>query len=220
MVFHMNKKIYEKEYFEKAYIGGYLKHNPPSKWEKIIKILLKYKSFCDILDVGCATGNFLKSTRLYFNRCCGIDISNYAIELANVDNDGIRFSRQDATNLDFNDDSFDVVTCLDTLEHIEDLNKALVEIKRVLKNDGIFLSIIPVYDSIGGMLVDLIDKDETHIWKESRKFWLDKIGKKFKILDWFGIYRILVFNKFPFHISRRFKNISPIIMVVASGMDL
>lgn len=49
----------------------------------------------------------------------------------------------DATKLNFPDDSFDAVYCYHVLEHIIDYNAALVEMKRVLKSDGILYLGVP-----------------------------------------------------------------------------
>jgi len=42
----------------------------------------------------------------------------------------------DVTDLPFENNFFDKVFVLDVLEHVEDLDKAIEEIKRVLKTDG------------------------------------------------------------------------------------
>jgi len=44
-----------------------------------------------------------------------------------------------AEDLPYEENSFDLVTCVDVLEHVVDLNKVLSEINRVLKPNGLFL---------------------------------------------------------------------------------
>lgn len=46
--------------------------------------------------------------------------------------------------LTFSDNSFDVVITSEVLEHVSDLNRALIEIKRVLKKGGYHIFTIPV----------------------------------------------------------------------------
>jgi SAM-dependent methyltransferase len=41
-------------------------------------------------------------------------------------------------NMPFNDASFDFVSCCDVLEHVDETNKTISEISRVLKPDGLF----------------------------------------------------------------------------------
>ena len=50
----------------------------------------------------------------------------------------------DITNLLFCDSMFDIVICNHVLEHIMDEKKAVEEIKRVMKNDGLFIFSFPI----------------------------------------------------------------------------
>jgi len=52
----------------------------------------------------------------------------------------------DATNLPFEDNYFDKVVTIYNLEHIEDTDKVLAELKRVLKKDGEVLIALPCED--------------------------------------------------------------------------
>lgn len=53
----------------------------------------------------------------------------------------------DILNLHYNNDSFDLVICNHVLEHVKDDQKALKEIYRVLKTDGIAILMVPIdYD--------------------------------------------------------------------------
>jgi len=49
----------------------------------------------------------------------------------------------DVTNLPFKDDSFEGIVCLDTLEHIPSIEKAISEISRTCRPGGTFLFDIP-----------------------------------------------------------------------------
>lgn len=48
-------------------------------------------------------------------------------------------------NIPFKENSFDIVYCCDTLEHVMDIEKVLSESYRVLKSNGYFLAIFPPY---------------------------------------------------------------------------
>lgn len=52
--------------------------------------------------------------------------------------------RMDITDIDFPDDSFDVIYCSHVLEHIEDDRKAMREFRRVLRPGGWVLLLVPV----------------------------------------------------------------------------
>lgn len=51
---------------------------------------------------------------------------------------GIDFKQGNAENLPYKNDSFDIIILANVLDHIQNPEKALSEIKRVLKKDGLF----------------------------------------------------------------------------------
>ncbi|MDP3014043.1 MAG: class I SAM-dependent methyltransferase, partial [Candidatus Subteraquimicrobiales bacterium] len=99
-----------------------------------------------LLEVGMGQGGFLKKiaelrpdAQLY-----GIDISNAAIKAVKEENSlKGEFVAGDAQELPFPRDFFDVVVIMDVLEHLENPQKAILEIKRVLKPGGIFHFFVP-----------------------------------------------------------------------------
>lgn len=54
----------------------------------------------------------------------------------------------DATNLPFEDNFFDKIVTVYNLEHIKDIDKVLLEFKRVLKNEGELLIALPCEDGL------------------------------------------------------------------------
>jgi len=92
-----------------------------------------------ILDIGCRTGVLLKMIRNYNKlcECYGIDTEAYTFSNISIENCTLKDA--DVLNMPFTDGFFDTVFALDVLEHVEDLNKAIDEIKRVLKPKGFFV---------------------------------------------------------------------------------
>ena len=96
-----------------------------------------------LLDVGCGCGLLtVEFARLNCN-VTGIDPSESSIETARLHAQecelSIDYHCGFGDNLPFTDASFDVVSCCDVLEHIEDWNATIAEISRVLKPGGLFL---------------------------------------------------------------------------------
>lgn len=95
----------------------------------------------NVLDIGCG-GGFL-SNELGMNglKVTGIDISPTSIKIAaKHDRSGnVNYQVADAYQLPFADETFDVVTAMDFLEHVEDPKKVILEASRVLKPGGIFI---------------------------------------------------------------------------------
>ena len=106
-------------------------------------VLLKGVSGKEVLDVGCGEGSLLRMLRDKGNRVFGIDASDTGrksclakgIDCAVIDISSEEFP--------FKDGSFDVVLCLETLEHLENPHHCVWEIKRVLKEGGLFIVSIP-----------------------------------------------------------------------------
>jgi pseudaminic acid biosynthesis-associated methylase len=89
-----------------------------------------------ILEVGCNIGNqLLLLQKLCFSNLHGLEIQDYALELARRQARGIQFSQGSAFNLPFADDSFDLVFTSGVLIHIapQDLPTALSQIHRCAK---------------------------------------------------------------------------------------
>ena len=89
-----------------------------------------------VLDIGCGDGNEVKSlaSQCMPYKIMGIDPS--VKEPAGGDNWLI--SNGDAENLSFEDNTFDAVYSKNAFEHIKDIRKTLLEVKRVLKPQGRF----------------------------------------------------------------------------------
>src|SRR5258708_26763330 len=112
--------------------------------KNIIKSLLNSKGTGSkniILDAGCGTG----SNIIFFNqfgRTYGIDISSVATKFFRTR--GIKnVVTGDVSKLPYKSNFFDLVTCMDVLEHIENEEKAINEIFRVLKPGGEILLTVP-----------------------------------------------------------------------------
>ena len=81
----------------------------------------------------------------------GVDISTVAIKKSIRKYNKSRFIVSDATNLPFMKNSFDYVICSEVIEHIKDDEKVLFEVKRILKNHGIFILTLPNWLSLYGL---------------------------------------------------------------------
>ncbi len=105
------------------------------RFEKAIA-LLKENNINSILDVGCGDGiftNILKNKENY-KEVVGVDY-NKNIESLNKVYKNIKFIRADLYKLNL-DKKFDAVTCLDVLEHFENVNIVLNRIDSVLRTGG------------------------------------------------------------------------------------
>jgi SAM-dependent methyltransferase len=99
-------------------------------------------AFKEILEIG---GGQSGLTRLLYPTAhvTNLDLNASFAEAPCNRQEGVRFVRGDATDLPFEDGSFDAVTMFDVLEHIPDHRQAIAEVLRVLKRDGYILISVP-----------------------------------------------------------------------------
>lgn len=97
----------------------------------------------NVLDIGCGGGFTCEVIAQKGATVSGIDLSDVSIETAMIhakESDlSIDYRCGAAENLPYEDDRFDVITCVDALEHVEDVAKVIAEVERVLKPGGVFL---------------------------------------------------------------------------------
>jgi SAM-dependent methyltransferase len=107
---------------------------------------------CKLLDAGCGTGGMLQALRETHPawQITGLDFSPVAVEYCQQRGfaDVIRGS---VDEMPFPNASFDVVVSLDVLYHRQvSQNRALSEIARVLKPDGVMILNLPAFDILRG----------------------------------------------------------------------
>ncbi len=88
----------------------------------------------EVLEVGCGTGLVLEPLSLIGSKASGIDLSRGMIEKAAAR--GLNVTQASATNLPFDDDSFDCVVSFKVLAHIPDIAQAVAECARVTRPGG------------------------------------------------------------------------------------
>jgi ubiquinone/menaquinone biosynthesis C-methylase UbiE len=92
-----------------------------------------------VLNVGGSTGIIDNYLAGYCGSVTGVDIDEDAIAYAreNYRKDNLTFDVGDALNLQFPDNSFDVVICSQVYEHVPDAHSMMDEIFRVLVPGGV-----------------------------------------------------------------------------------
>ncbi len=135
----MNKETLINNFSRNAYdYDKYAQVQHKAAFELLSRI--KDDSFKRILEVGCGTGNYTSLLREKFKqaRIKAIDISEKMIEVASakLKDNNIELMVQDAENLGL-DEGFDLVTSNACFQWFEDLEKALIRYKGMLKKEGV-----------------------------------------------------------------------------------
>jgi len=146
----MNKQDINEFYeeFHKLEVGPISKLRRNSRYKFIRKLLKNARG--KVLVVGCGSE---KEMSVINDNCggVGIDISNTAIEKSKKKYPRFEYHVMDATNLRFDDNFFDAVVCSEVIEHLEDSDKLLREVNRILKSGGKFVITTPNWWSFYGL---------------------------------------------------------------------
>jgi SAM-dependent methyltransferase len=100
-----------------------------------------------ILDLGCNAGEWLKDCSIKWPRArlAGLDINSESLERARTKVPIAEIVEASGDSIPFPDNSFDVVTSFEVIEHIpaELRPKVFSEVSRVLNNGGLFIFSVP-----------------------------------------------------------------------------
>ena len=118
-----------------------------SRTRAILALLDKYagpgKNGRRVLDVGAGAGNMMHNLAQYGDEIVGLEYNPKPIPIAHQRGWNVR--QGDAAAMPFDDNAFDIVTLLDTVEHIADEKAVLDETFRVTKPGGTMLVTVPAY---------------------------------------------------------------------------
>ena len=105
-----------------------------------------------ILDVGCGTGANLEMLA-QFGEAEGVDVSDDALEFCRLK--GLKAQKGLAEELPFADETFEITTALDVVEHLDDDIAGLKEMFRVTKGGGYSLIFVPAFMWLWGVQDDI-----------------------------------------------------------------
>ena len=117
------------------------------RFKRIVKLLGK-THYKNLLEAGTGSGVFIPQLAKHCSNLYACDIhTNFSHIPALCAHYGIKnfdVSTQSIESTSYADNLFDAVVAVSVLEFVPDVEKALLEIKRILKNDGVFITICPM----------------------------------------------------------------------------
>lgn len=157
----------------------------------LVKYLIKALKISPayILDVGSGTGGNILSFN-EFGKTFGIDLYEKSINFCRKR--GLKnIIQSQAEQMGYKDNTFDIITCLDILEHTLDPLKVLLEIKRVLKDTGKIIITVPAFN----FLWSQHDVMYCHLRRYKRRAFihnLQKAGFKIEKINYFFFTSFLI----------------------------
>lgn len=151
------------------WIDGFTGGVDPEYEEQIIPLACEeLAGFQKILDVGCGDGQIARALATQGSDVLGIDPTELHIAIARERAGGPRYELGSALKLPVDDASQDAVVACLVFEHIDEVDKALAEVSRVLKPGGQFSFFLnhPLLQTPGSGWIDdhIIDPPEQY-WR-------------------------------------------------------
>ncbi|PTD94179.1 hypothetical protein C9439_03790 [archaeon SCG-AAA382B04] len=155
-----------------------------------------------VLDLGCGDGFLTDKIADICKRVVGVDKSESGIRYAEnlVCKENCSFMLGSAADLPLKDDTFDVVTLFEVIEHINEnsIGKFVSEVKRVLRDKGKVIITTPNPDN----LLNRILGREKVVGNHKREYQPSEVKSIFgdlKMIDIVGIYLPIP----PFHLFHK-----------------
>jgi len=172
---------------------------------QLIKALLRDSRGTDLLEVGYGSGVFFPELLKHCQNISGVDIHPMPAEVSqSIEAAGIRadLHSADVCDMPFSSDAFDIVVAVSALEYVPDIDKACLEIIRVLRDGGIAVLVTPGKSPILDAGLKLLggedaeenygDRREKLLAALDRHFSVERIRKwPWPATPWTTIYRAL-----------------------------
>lgn len=157
---------FQSGYYERQYRSRLWRRrgDHPTLYRTLLRTLKPWRGG-RLLDVGCGEGQFLRRCAGAFDRY-GIDISEEGVRQAQQVTGLATIQRASLEELPFDAESFEVVTCLDVVEHLPRPEVGVAELHRVLARGGCLVLSTPNPQSLGSQRKGRdshIFRDSTHI---------------------------------------------------------
>lgn len=152
------KRLYNKSYFQNSNSSYFGYENYLGDRKKIIKTfnrrlkdIEQYINHGKLLDVGCATGFFLKSAYDRNWTIEGLEISSFAARIARSQF-GFKVFEGELSTISKRKKEYDLITLWDVIEHFYNPKKELKIINELLKDGGILVISTPNVGSFPSLI--------------------------------------------------------------------
>jgi 2-polyprenyl-3-methyl-5-hydroxy-6-metoxy-1,4-benzoquinol methylase len=148
-------------------------------------LIRKFQQRGKLLDIGCATGQFLNFMAQHGWETTGIEPDDKTRARA-ISEYGLNVLPEESLN-SFSDSSFDIITMWHVLEHVSELNGRMLQLNKILKAKGTLIIAVPNSNSYDAKKYNEfwagydLPRHLYHFTKQDMKLLMEKYG--FAILN-------------------------------------
>ncbi len=157
---YTNRQEFLKKRYDPINNRTILRYQEDARLKPILSVLKEARVPIKLLDIGCYDGHIGFLLKKKFGKKCevyGIDVANNSIKLARKR--GIHAKVCDVTvRINFEDNMFDYIFAGEIIEHLQDTDFFMCEVKRVLKPNGTLILTTPNFLSLGRRIYYLFGK--------------------------------------------------------------
>jgi SAM-dependent methyltransferase len=174
----------------------------PTRAYAVFLELLQAKHGERLLDVACGLGRLLEAARPYGLALYGIDISDVAVAAARLNVPDAAIEHGNAENLPYADATFDLVTCVGSLERILDPGAALAEMRRAGKPNARYCILVRNSETLSWKLRNAIPfrRNGGHARANTLRGWTELIEA-----SGFIVCSVLP-DQYPLHLRAQWKS--------------
>lgn len=185
-------QMYDEDYYNGRSEYSYKDERKNEKYEAYVwrarlkRIAEFVPAPADFLDVGCAYGGLALEARAAGYSAKGLDISKHAV--AEARKRGLDAKQGRITDHLFPSGSFDVVTMIEVIEHLEDPVSAIESLSRIIRPNG--LLVVQTANFAGQQAVK--EKDSYHYYLPGHLFYFSRSNLT-ELLHRHGFSRVVFF---------------------------
>lgn len=136
------RTMYEAAYYQGTAAYSYIDERKNEKfesyvWDARLNTIQKFKAQGSFLDIGSSFGGFLNRARLKGFTVQGVEISTYSAKYSNAR--GIPTFQGSVLDSQFAKESFDVITLIEVIEHLDKPDLVFEKLSQILKKEGLLV---------------------------------------------------------------------------------
>ena len=131
--------------------GGEISIITVKRYNELLDVFESYRKTNNILDIGCGNGHFLEVAAKRGWNVYGTEFTDEAIDVCNKKN--IKMNQGILNPENYNKIEFDVITSFEVIEHINNPEIEIQNIKKLLRTKGLFYFTTPNFNSISRFIL-------------------------------------------------------------------